>query len=133
MAEYTIFEQNGKIGCVITGPEGCHENYPFPVGGGFVEGRFDSATHYVDTVTQESAPRPENPSTIDKNTVDDDGIDFVTISSIPTGTILRISSVPGTWQIDDGSVELTFDSSGAYTIYLESFPEKDKEFTVNAS
>lgn len=101
-------------------------------GQGYVAGAFKHADHYV--VAGDAVPRPENPATLDVPTIAADGVDVATVSGIPTGTLATIdgptiAAIP----VDDGSLELTADVPGTYTVRLESFPEKVKEFTVAAS
>jgi len=109
---------------------------------GFIEGSEDllpydagnlsDLEHYVDLNTMTVVPRPDNLSTLDKTTVAADGTDLATISGIPAGSVVRITGQPEQ-TITDGVLELTFDTPGTYKIRIQSFPEKDTEFTIVAT
>ena len=54
-----------------------------------------------------------------------------TISNVPVGAEAFINRT-NIGVVNDGTLELTFDEPGTYTVRLELFPYLDTEFTINA-
>lgn len=76
----------------------------------FVEGVFDSNTHYV--LDGVATIRPS----IDYTVI----ADPYTISGLPIPCTATIDKVP--YEITDGDIEITFDLSGNHVVQLEAFP-----------
>lgn len=92
----------------------------------------DKRTHYIDQGV--AVERPANPSSADVTTIQADGTDQVTVSGVPAGSTVRIDGpvpVPAA-QVDDGTVEFTTDTPGAYRIVIDGFPERRKIIEVQA-
>ena len=62
--------------------------------------------------------------TLNKTTVTADGVDTITSSNVPLGTILRFDGE--TYEIDDGELEITLDVVGVYQLRLD-YPQNIKE------
>lgn len=91
----------------------------------------DANTYVVAGVATD---RPDSPVLQDKATVVADGIEEVTFSLIPNpSTIRMMGPEDGTYTVTDGSLEISFEVSGVYIFKVESFPDKDKTFMVEAT
>lgn len=112
----------------------CNDDFEMPEEfmHGVLRGTHNAESKYVDVETLEVLERPDSPATIDKTEFSADGVDSVSISSIPAGATVRITG-HGEWQVDDGTFEFSTDTPGLYLMTVDSFPEKKKEFTINAS
>ena len=90
------------------------------------------ATHYYDAGVL--TERPDNPAAINRTQIAADGVDTATVSSIPMGTVARITGPSTIWAgvISDGTLELTATFEGQYEIYLESSPERDTAMALEA-
>lgn len=96
------------------------------------EGTADPGSQYWDGT--QLADRPPMPSSIDKLTAVADGVDVVTISGLPNPTDVRITGPAfDAFEVTDGTLELTFDPPGKYTVRLSSFPYLDQEYVINAT
>lgn len=89
----------------------------------------DDTTHYVDVTTVPPAviERPEPTITLSQV----GGV--VTLSGVNFGTVILVSgdaSLSVTQDEADGTVELTFEDPGTYTITCEQFPEQVFSATV---
>lgn len=134
MAHTTIYELiSGRIFCVVSGTLRPH----VPPGYGVFNGSFSGNTHYIhdDGETEpEPVPRPENPVVADKSSVTADGVEVLTLSNIPSGSVVRVHGpVASDTPVDDGTLELSTDTPGAYTVTVDSFPEQRKELTFDAT
>ncbi len=80
-------------------------------------------------------PRPTNPATIDKMTVTANGNEVVTLSSIPSNSVISIrgDGVNLTQTVQGTTETVDFDTPGSYLIRIEAFPYLDYEVTVNAN
>ena len=95
-----------------------------------LDGVTSDATHYVSggVVTARAAMG----ASLDTTTVTADGVDFVTITGVPSGAVIVVNRE--TMSTSDGSdIELTFDTPGVYQIAAVKWPYLDFEGTVNAT
>ncbi len=79
--------------------------------------------------------RPENKARINKTHILDDGIDEIIISDIPNKSEITVSSFMGEKIVeicDDGILKMSSIFADTFTIKIESFPERNIEFTVVA-
>lgn len=83
-----------------------------------VIGQVSDATHYFDG--KQIIARPENPTMLTDTT----------LTNIPLGSIVMIEG--SAYPVDDGTAELSFSASGAYTVSVLSFPQVDAVFEVTA-
>ena len=80
------------------------------------------------------APQPTNTTTIDKVTCLSDGVDFITLSSIPDNATITISGQGVNINQSIGNSDtITFDLAGEYSLRIESFPSLDYEVIINAT
>jgi hypothetical protein len=80
--------------------------------------------------------RPATACTLDKSTINDDGLDTATLSGIPSGAAVSVTDQNGTttYTINDGTLEITADDPGTITITVTpAFPYKPLTVTVTAS
>jgi len=94
-----------------------------------IEGVANDTTQFIDNTVV--IDKSENPATIDKATIHADGVDIVTISTLPNPTIINLSGEK--YIVSDGVFSFTVDTPGAYVINCDAFPYLVKEFIVNAS
>jgi hypothetical protein len=97
----------------------------------------DNETQYINTLTEEPIARPVMGTSINKTSIVANGVDQVTISSIPVGTeVLVVGPLLGertSMNVNDGSFEFTTEEAGTYTITLRNFPSQKEEYTIGAS
>lgn len=123
------------------------ENGPQPAGGTMLvtdldqvegSGRPTSLDHYVDLTDPEAPVIAVRPTLIvapNKTTVTADGVDKVTIPSIPNGTVVRLEFPPGqSEQVHTGgTLELAFTEPGTKEIAIEApAPIKPARLTIEA-
>ena len=91
----------------------------------------DMLEYVVDGVIQ---PRPVMPVLFDNATVPANGVSEVTFTGIPTDAMVMVRG-PATdaFTVPDGTLAMTFDAPGTYTIGIEQFPYRDFEVVVNAT
>lgn len=100
------------------------------VGEHAIEAVGDDVAQYVsDGVVTDKPPMP---ITIDKTTVSADGVDVVTIAGVPVGAICKIASMAEA-VVNDGTIELSFDSIGDFMVTISAFPYLDYEVMVSAT
>src|SRR5215207_1924500 len=113
------------------------ENGPQPAGGTMLVADLDQVEgggrptileHYVD-LTDPEAPvvtaRPTLTVAPNKTTVTADGVDKVTIPSIPNGTVVRLEFPPSEQVHTGGALELAFTEPGTKAIVIDApFPTK---------
>ena len=131
--EYGIYDDTGRIRRTVIGPE-LQSAAQAQVGEHLYTGKCYQQLHRV--VDGEIVSRSSMTAQIDKTEVTADDTDKVTISDIPSAAVATVHGAGArevVGPITDGTLELTFDTEGTYTIKLEKFPYKDQEFTVNAS
>lgn len=96
----------------------------------FIEGEYSYDTTYIPAGV--ATDRPTLSVTVDKTTVDADGIDFCTLSAVPLDAEIYINGVR--LGISDGTdVEINFDLVGEYLLKVSLFPYLDFEETINAT
>ena len=88
----------------------------------------DGSSQYV--VDGDIAERPDSPVTVDKITFLGDGLDAVTLSNVPVGSVVSIGSQVHT--VDDGAVEFATYLPGSYAIKVDAFPYLPFEQVVTA-
>lgn len=96
--------------------------------------RANRFSHYVTEGVVTARPVPG--CTLDKPTIDDDGIDTATLSGIPTGALVSVTDQNGTttYTINDGTLEVTADEPGVIDITVTAaFPYQPLTVTVTAS
>lgn len=96
-----------------------------------IEGTYNDVVNYIDIVTNTPAIKADLPAYIDKVTMSANGIDVVTISSLPNPSIVILENI--FHEVTDGTFEFTVDTAGEYRITCKAFPYLDKEFIINAS
>ena len=97
-----------------------------------VSGESDGSTHYINNGVITN--KPTNTTTIDKATCLADGIDFITLSSIPDNATILISGQGVNINQSIGNSDtITFDLAGEYNLRIESFPSLDYEVIINAN
>lgn len=101
---------------------------------GIIPGQFDPDTEMTVEVDGQwqAAPRPVNPTTIDKTTVIADGEDTATLSNVPTGTLVSVLETEQRVRVKDGELLFGVDTPGTYTLECKCFPYLDVVFTVEA-
>lgn len=98
----------------------------------WIAGAYDAREYYVSGGA--ATPRPANTATADKSEIVADGVDALTISSIPAGTQATIlGPTMSSITVDDGQLVITVEVPGDYVVSLVSFPEVDAEVTFVAT
>jgi len=103
-----------------------------PVTEATVPGTFAAKEFYVNegVVTL----RSDNPSTLSADTVVADGVSVLILSNVPVGSTVTVSGpVQASSVVDDGSLEITVDIAGGYTVFVDSFPTRTKELSFVAT
>ena len=132
---FATYDSNGKISSYGSISQG---EVTFPSGIDFVT--FENPVTNIERdcyVTNETlSTRPTNNSSVSPSSVTANGAEEAVITNIPNPSdvlvILEGSNV-STVEVTDGTLELTFEDAGEYTIKIESFPTKDIELTVTAT
>lgn len=96
-----------------------------------IEGVADDSCEYINVDTYEIIPRPSFPSLNEFPEVLANGTDPALISNIPSGTSAYFQG-EFIGIVNDGSLEMTFDHPGTYTVRLELFPYIPQEYVINA-
>jgi len=133
MSSYTIFNTTtGAI--VITGSAPTHtwpdmlDLYP---GTDILPGQSDAREEYV--VNRVITPRPEGAAVADKQRIEADGLDEITITGLAPTTLISIDDTVADFPVADGEFTFTTDEPGGYLIRCEQFPTKYQEFDVVAT
>jgi len=101
------------------------------VGETVIEGTANDATQYI--LAGVVTDKPQLALTPDKTTVIADGVDVSTTLSVPNPTNVVITGPANdSFQVTDGSLELTFDTAGTYTVTLSAFPYLDQTIEITA-
>jgi len=130
---FYIYDSSGRILRTGACPND-HVSLQAGAGETAVAGSADDAVQYYDTGASSLADRPANPTTIDKTTVASDGTDMVVLTGVPPSSTVSVTGPMSTSTIvNDGVLQLTFDTPGEYVVRVESFPELNKEFVINAT
>lgn len=75
------------------------------------------------------ASRPVMSISIDKVSIQDDGIDKATITGLPVGTVITVND-QSEITVNDGLFEFTTVLPGRTTLRIESFPDLPEEITI---
>ena len=110
----TLYDQNGRITGSFAASS--QELFDFNMTGKqYVEGDFDSATHYI--LNGQPTERPASPVSLSD----------LTLQGVPEGSTLWIN---GESYDAEGDVELEFPLQGTYRLRVECWPYKDWEGEV---
>jgi len=96
----------------------------------------DPSGFYVDTNTLQLVPKQPIQPVLDKPTVVADGLDVATVSGLPIPCGVEVLDGVQVVEavVDDGSLEITFDTPGTYRIILHSAPAYEHaEVQIDAS
>ena len=84
--------------------------------------------HYVNN--DEVKIRPTQQTTLSSSSISANGIDAIVLQHLPFPcTVTVVNTV---YEVDDGTLEITFDTPGEYPVTITAFPYLDKTFTVEA-
>lgn len=108
----TSYDDNGRIISMHTVPQSMRDIQV----GNFLDGHFDSATHYV--AGGQAAPRPPCPAVLDGRT----------LKGLPLPAVLHVNG--NTYEVTEDTVELAFSTPGQYSLRLVCWPYLDGNFTV---
>lgn len=94
----------------------------------------DDAIEKVDTITRLPVGKPANTVVSNKLQVVADGVDAVTLSSVPNPSVVLVRGIMRRQRVDvtDGTLVWTTDLPGSYTISVKSPGYLEKEFAINA-
>ena len=70
------------------------------------------------------------PLTINSTTVLANNLDTITLEDLPIPCTVTVANT--VYEVDDGTLEISFDTPGEYQITVSAFPYLDKTFTVEA-
>ncbi len=138
MRYWAIYDEDGKIN--QTG-KSCNDTIKLAAGTPYIhsDSLINPETQYVDVSTGTLmlflADRPENPATLSKTHIFDNGTDEAVISKVPKGSVVTVTSPNGKRVrkiCNDGIIELSSLFMDTFTVKIESFPEQDVKFTVVA-
>lgn len=124
---YIVHDALGKILRHGTCPDADFIHQASNPGETVIEGVVNDATQYILAgVLTDKAPMPV---TVNKTVVNEN--EAVILSNVPVGTL---ASVDGDKTIvNDGTLEVIFDTSGEYKIRLSLFPYLDYEVTIKCN
>lgn len=108
----TSYDDNGRIISNHTVPQSMRDIQV----GNFLDGHFDSATHYV--VGGQAVPRPPCPAVLD-------GLAF---NGMPASSTLVVNGQ--SFEVTEATVELTFSKPGQYNLRIVCWPYLDGNFSV---
>lgn len=78
------------------------------------------------------SPWARTPATINKTTALADETDTITLTGLINPTQVRIPGI-GTFMVEDGTLNLTFDLAGEYTIYCYAARHTKKVFRITVT
>ena len=135
MNYFSAYTADGAIVRVCSYPEGLADiQTPEPEEAGIVFEQTDPETQYVDTATGTVVERPTPEYVLDKDTVIADGVDQAQVTGLPIPAYVYVNGpVADQFQVDDGSLALTFDEPGVYTVVIAAFPYQDYEVEIIAA
>lgn len=131
MKSYIVYNIDGKILRTGTTPDTDFNNQN-QTGQFIIEGVANDVTQYVATPTAFVEDKPAMVASIDKVNIIPNGIDTITIASLPIPTEIIVKEVLET-NTSDGEFKFTINAPGSYKIICKSFPYLDKEYNINAS
>ena len=122
----------GRILCQYTVSYDVYE-YMKSQGKYLIEGSADPNKSYVDISVNPPAiaVRPAQSTTQDKAEIQANGVDFMTLESLPVPC--EVSVGDKNYAVDDGILEWGTLERGTYPILAKAFPYRDWEGTVNAT
>ena len=124
----TIFTKNsGKIKRLISCPEYMAESQCGD-GEGFLVEWYDSILYYIHNGEATLCPTQE--TTLSHTFALANGIDEVVLQYLPIPCTVTVANA--VYEVDDGTLEISFDTPGEYQVTVTSFPYLDKTFTVEA-
>ena len=92
------------------------------------------STEYVDVATKTIVPRPTLTPTISATSVPADGTTTIDITGLPNPTDFELEGpARASGTTTDGTLQLTFDTPGTYTLTLRAWPHQDYVVTLNAT
>jgi len=95
---------------------------------GFILGSYDTNKFYV--VNGSSSERPLIQASLNTDQILANRIDTITLALLPIPCTVTVANT--VYEVDDGELEISFDTPGEYIITVSSFPYLDKTFTVEA-
>lgn len=130
---YIVFDVKGSILKIITYFEDRIED--IVQNGLYLEGNANNAKQYIaDIENPVVVDKPVSPITIDKTTVQGDGIDIITLTNVPDDSILIVLREKSALQaLISDSETITFDLEGSYTLKVLSVNYLDYEVIINAT
>jgi len=138
MKTHTIYDNvDGTVLHVVSCPDSMLGDQ-VGVGEASVEGEYPASDYYVNVGTGTPVEKATNPSVFDKTTAVSDGVDAVTISSIPVGSEVIFGKImedaPSTKEesvvVNDGVLVVTFHLPENVRVLIRSSQMKDKEVNV---
>lgn len=121
--------KTGQFYCIVQCPDEL-VLAQVPDGLGYVEGDFSGETHWFDLNLKSGVERPSMPCSVGIPAVVANGLDVATITNLPTPCIITVGGQ--SFEVDDGTVELTFDEPGVHTITLSAWPYVDHTVEITA-
>jgi hypothetical protein len=94
----------------------------------FIPGLFSDITYYIKN--EEAVTRPTQTTTLSNTSVLANEIDAVVLQHLPIPCTVTVANA--VYEVDDGTLEISFDTPGEYQVTVTSFPYLDKTFTVEA-
>ena len=126
--DITIYDvSSGVINRIVSCPDNlinsqCLENESF------ILGAFNDENYYIN---QDNAiMKPIQDTTLSNTSVLANEIDAVVLQHLPIPCTVTVANA--VYEVDDGTLEISFDTPGEYQVTVTSFPYLDKTFTVEA-
>lgn len=108
----TRYDNSGRIIANHTVPQSMRDIQV----GNFLDGHFDSATHYA--VDGQAVPRPPCPAVLDG----------FTLSEVPVPSTLIVNGQ--SFEVTEAAVELSFSKPGQYNLRIACWPYLDGNFSL---
>ena len=126
--DITIYDvSSGVINRIVSCPDNlinsqCLENESF------ILGAFNDENYYIN---QDNAiMKPIQDTTLSNTSVLANEIDAVVLQHLPIPCTVTVANI--VYEVDDGTLEISFDTPGEYPVIVTAFPCLDKTFTVEA-
>jgi hypothetical protein len=125
--------ETGELSRIVTCPEDMVDTIYNPLLEGIVEGAYIGTIYYFDGVNV--VPKATFTITQNKVTITSDDVDVCTITNIPTGTAVLISSSTGqqAFNVTDGLIEFSTSQPDIYRLKFTNVQFLDLELTINAN
>jgi len=131
MGTHVIFDATGKIERVVDCPDSMATRQ-VKSGESIIPGVANDNTQYV--VAGVITDKPPMTTAINTTTVPADGVTPITITGAPIPCNFEVTGPANYFGSDpDGTLQLTFNLAGTYTVKLEAFPYLPMEYTINAT